>query len=96
MYGPDVHSMITGFFRGGHTVAQLAKTFPFFLLDSHDTRALINFGTHATSNISMNNAIAKYGQSQIEFQAIKQLWIAGKYEKAGESAAQALMTLSEY
>ena len=48
------------------------------------------------SNISVENAFAKYGQSQIEFNSMKELWKAGEYEKAGESAAEGLMTLTEY
>ena len=96
MYGPDIHSMFTGFFRGGNTVIHILQVAPYAFLDQHDIRALINFGGHVMTNINVENAFTKYGQSQIEFNTMKQLWLAGKYEQAGESAAEALMNLTEY
>ena len=96
MSGPDLHSMLTGLYRAGRTVVNMMEFIPWMFVDQHDIRSLILFGGNIMTNINMDNAFAKYGQFQIEFNSMKQLWLEGKYKLAGETAAEGLMNLSEY
>ena len=88
--------MITGIYRVGRTVMNVIEFIPWAFTDQHDIKALILFGGNIMTNINMDNAFAKYGQFQIEYNSMKQLWYEGKYAQAGETAAEGLVNLAEY
>ena len=87
MDGPDPHVMITGFFRAGHTIQNLITFLGYAFVDKHDLKGMIKYGTNLLSSLSMDNAFLKFGQLQLDYQEVKQIWNTGEYYSAGVQAA---------
>ena len=40
---------------------------------------MIDFGGHILNHLNVDNAFVKYGQLELEYQDVKQLWTESKY-----------------
>ena len=96
MDGPGLHDMFTGFFRAGKTIMSMWHFVPFVYYAQVDVNNMIDFGGHILDHLSYDNAIVKFGQLQIEYTDVKQLWIESKFEEAGRKAADGLISFAEY
>ena len=96
MDGPDLHAMFTGFFRAGTTIISLTQFLPFVYYAQVDVNNIIDFGGHILDKLSYDNAIVKFGQLQLEYTDVKQLWMESKFEEAGRKAAEGLISFAEY
>ena len=63
--------MLTGLFRAGHTLMNMALFLPYAFNDPHDVNAIIKFGGNFLSNLNVDNAFVKFGQLQLEYQEVK-------------------------